>query len=1165
MAKHVLINNPAVGPARRILRTILSLAILAMCFTSGSLLQAASKTLPIKGEVFTVQGRTAFLILPQVIKPGEPIPWVWYAPTLKGLPGNAETWMFDQFLDKGIAIAGVDVGESYGSPDGRAVYSALYKELVDKRGLARKACLLARSRGGLMLYNWAAENSDAVACIAGIYPVCNLISYPGLARACSAYGLTEAQLADKLTEHNPINRLAPLAKAAVPICHIHGDSDSVVPLDRNSAVVKARYDTLGGKMTLEVVKGQGHNMWSGWFHSQPLVNFVIAHAREGRAGQSTGVSVTDLRCEYLTHPLGVDVEVPRFSWKIVDWSKTRGQKQTAFQIVVQADAPDGTDTPIDLWDSGKVTASTSVNNEYGGAALTSNQHCFWKVRVWDKDGHVTAWSPEAKFSMGLLQPSDWQGDWIRYKAADNIKHIWYRKTFSLDNVPSRAFVHLASIGYHELYVNGQRIGTRVLSPGVTNLEKRALYVTYDIASQLKTGDNVLAVWTGPGWARADGSYGKGVWKQDSIFKCQVNMSNGLSFHSDASWTCKISSSENLGLWKGGGRGEYGGEIIDARRHVADWNRASYDDADWANASIYDKSIIMSAEMMEPDRKVERLRPVKMTEGDGCYTFDMGRNFTGWLDMRLRHGKAGQGVKFMTANQSGKKIEFKQESHYIHDATGKGSFCHRFNYMAGRWITVEGLSYTPKLEDVTCYIVTNDRKRVGKFDCSKKLFNDIYETDLRTYIANTVNGVVMDCPHRERYGYGEIALACMWGCGIPNYDSAPFYSKTTRDWYDVQTEDGFVNTIAPQVYKGAGGTLWSSAPVTLTWEFYKAYGDTRKLAEGYQPMKKWLDYLHQYVLDEGVLTAYTGASRFLGDWATPHGSEYGNIPAAKLFNNCVYAYNLDIFVQVANLLDKPDVASIYARRLADLRKNAHAHFFNEETKTYIDGRQLSMAFPLYTGITPKHEREAVFANFVKEITHHTPYLDTGSPGLPILLKYIIEDVGRVDLLYHCLTRTEQPGYGYFLQQGQTTWPEYWQIVGHDSLIHTCYTSIAGYFTKGIGGILPDPDNYGMKRFIIKPNLVGDLTHANTTSGSYYGSMVSNWSRSGSRGQFHIEVPANTMAKVYIPARDVEDVSESGQPAAKAQGVTYREQDGIYAVFVVDSGDYNFISSSVPSAK
>lgn len=129
--------------------------------------------------------------------------------------------------------------------------------------------------------------------------------------------------------------------------------------------------------------------------------------------------------------------------------------------------------------------------------------------------------------------------------------------------------------------------------------------------------------------------------------------------------------------------------------------------------------------------------------------------------------------------------------------------------------MDGLSYQPTLNDLKGHIVTNDRKRTGSFVSSKELFNQIYEIDLRTYLANTVNGVTMDCPHRERYGYGKIALACTWGCAMLHFDSAPYYRKACRDWFDVQSEDGFVNTIAPQIYKGAGGTLWSRAPVTMT--------------------------------------------------------------------------------------------------------------------------------------------------------------------------------------------------------------------------------------------------------------------------------------------------------------------------------------------------------------
>ena len=234
--------------------------------------------LPLPGEVFEVGGCRAFVILPAVEnrRANRPIPWVWYAPTLAGLPEARENWMFERFLAAGIAVAGVDVGESYGNPEGRARFAAFYQELTGRRGFSRKPCLLPRSRGGLMLYNWAAEHPDCVGGIAGIYPVCNLRSWPGLDKACGAYGLTAAQLDGELTKHNPIERLAPLAKAGVPIFHIHGDKDDVVPLADNSALLAKRYRELGGSMRLRIAPGQGHNVWDGFFQCRELVEFVIA-------------------------------------------------------------------------------------------------------------------------------------------------------------------------------------------------------------------------------------------------------------------------------------------------------------------------------------------------------------------------------------------------------------------------------------------------------------------------------------------------------------------------------------------------------------------------------------------------------------------------------------------------------------------------------------------------------------------------------------------------------------------------------------------------------------------------------------------------------------------------------------------------------------------------
>jgi len=248
-----------------------------------------------KRENFTVAGHKAFVIIPSNAPTDRPIPWVWYAPTLgRGLPGGAEKWMFERFHRFGIAVAGIDVGESYGSPAGRALYQKLYEQLTTKRRFHRRPVLHARSRGGLMLYNWAVEHPDSVAGVVGIYPVCNIASYPGVKRAAPAFKMTAEQLQAKLTEHNPIDRLAPLAKAKVPIFHIHGDSDKIVPLDLNSAELAKRYTALGGPVEVEVVKGQGHNMWKGWFESQKLTDFAIAKAL-GRPGAAVAVLTEKLK------------------------------------------------------------------------------------------------------------------------------------------------------------------------------------------------------------------------------------------------------------------------------------------------------------------------------------------------------------------------------------------------------------------------------------------------------------------------------------------------------------------------------------------------------------------------------------------------------------------------------------------------------------------------------------------------------------------------------------------------------------------------------------------------------------------------------------------------------------------------------------------------------
>lgn len=274
--------------------SLLCSVILAIgfCHLAWSADPPAKKDLILPGEVFSIAGKTAFLFTPaaEQAADGKPAstdaavarPWILYSPTLPAYPDKAEQWMHEQFMRAGIAVAGIDTGESYGSPEAVKAAEALHAEMV-RRGYARKPALLGRSRGGLWASAWAIAHPDLTAGVGGIYPVYDWRSYPGIEKAAPAYGFAPDALLAQAGELCPIERIDVAANAGVPFCIIHGDVDELVPLEPNSGRLKQRYEALGkgDLVTLIVAEGQGHSFWEGFFHCQELVDFLVARARAG--------------------------------------------------------------------------------------------------------------------------------------------------------------------------------------------------------------------------------------------------------------------------------------------------------------------------------------------------------------------------------------------------------------------------------------------------------------------------------------------------------------------------------------------------------------------------------------------------------------------------------------------------------------------------------------------------------------------------------------------------------------------------------------------------------------------------------------------------------------------------------------------------------------------
>jgi len=914
------------------------------------------------------------------------------------------------------------------------------------------------------------------------------------------------------------------------------------------------------------------------------------------------VTPSDLRCEYRVDPLGVDNPAPRLSWKVIDSEKTRGQKQTGYQVLVASSVEILNQDKGDLWDSGGVKKSQSVNNVYEGVPLKSGQSCFWKVRVRDAEGHVSDWSPSARFSMGLLNSKDWKGEWILKADQKKTDHNWYRKNFTLSADPDSAFVYVASFGYHELYVNGKKVTENVMNPVSSYMKKRIPYLTYDISDYLNKGDNVIAVWHAAGWAR---------WRRireyrniPFVFKAQAEIIAGgkaLSLSSDISWKCKKSHSEYYGDWD---ILNFGGETIDDRLQEEGWNTAAYDDSSWANAVVFNAAELnsnipdgdnisiylgggksrtmrseysdikaeLSAQMVEPQVRFKEITPIEVLDnGDGTYRIDMGENYTGFFEMNLYNGKEGESVFFEISDQTELIMNWDQKSQYIYGKSGKGRFTNRFNIGAGRWITVYGLNYKPELKDIKGFVVTNDRKQISKFESSSELLNQIYKVNLDTYLANTMDGILVDCPHRERRGWGEVTVAAMYGDALPNFESGAYMEQYLQFQRDAQFKDGQIRAVINE--EDRPFLMWkANSPITV-WETYKMLGDKKVLRDNYDSMQKWMQWLcdaSDYETGGALKIGERGKREMpgLGDWCTPRGNfwDSSNSPDAAHFNNCVYAFMLECAQKTAEALGETKDAETYADRLKVQQKAVHKLSYDPATGKYLDGKQVDQAFALLAGVTPGKERNKVRAQLVDNVLYMFPYYDTGSSGQALYTRYFTEGGERMDLIYELLKDTRHPSYGYFIREGKTVWPERWSAVGN-SQIHTCYTGIGGYFIKGFGGIRPDPSDLGMKNFLIKPTPVGDLRFANTEFESMYGNIVVNWKRDDQTASYHIEVPPNCTAKVYLPALGKQDVKEGDVPAEKAEGVKYvgaesSDAVGNYVIYKVASGVYDFTVSEQP---
>ncbi len=891
------------------------------------------------------------------------------------------------------------------------------------------------------------------------------------------------------------------------------------------------------------------------------------------AGQS-GAPASGLTCEYLVNPLGIDVARPRLSWLLSPGA--RGRAQTAYRVLVASSSENLSKDRGDVWDSGRVNSTQSTWVEYGGRALGSGQKCFWKVRVWDEAGRPSPWSREALWSMGILSTPEWYGRWIGLPRPDGVKEgtplpfPWLRKTIQLKGRPRSATAYVNAQGYYELYVNGKKVGDQVLAPAVSDFSKRNLYLTHDIAEYLAPGDNCIALWLGRGWyVRGH----PGVIHDGPIVRAQfdVMLADGTAVRIGTDETWKVRESPITPLGKGTAFGDYGGERYDSRLELAGWNLAGLDDSGWKQAALFSPpQVVTAAQMVEPNRIIQPVKPVKIEESaPGVYMVQMERNYTGWFEIRLPSGlAAGSVVRLEYADfppSGGRFSTNNQRDEVVLKGGEAQTFCSRFNYHAFGWVRITGLSGPPSLEDMKGYLIHTGYEAAGEFESSNDLLNRIYRTVTWTYRCLTLGGYVVDCPHRERLGYGGDAGTSI-ETGMFNFTAGGLYNRWSADWRAAQDpRSGDLPYTAPNYQdQGGGGPMWSGFIITLPWQLYLQYGDRRALETNYPAMQKWLEFAATRTVDK-MLQPYNSFGmrmpqwNFLGDWVAPRRNGQGDIgrdpQSAKLINNLHYLYTLQIMAKVAAILDKKTDAARYEADAAALQVVLHERFFDSARGIYAGGEQPYLAMPLLLGVTPTALRDSVTRTLEQTIlVKNSGHIDAGMHGTYFLLMFLMEE-DRNDLVYTMATKTDYPSWGNMLEQGATTIWESWNGMSH---IHDTLISIGSWFIQGLGGIRIDEKSPGFRHFVIKPAPVGDLTFARTRYRSPYGPIASNWRLD--KGVMHLEVtvPPGTTAAVYVPASSPTDVTEGGRAAARARGVRSSRVEKGKAVFEVDAGQYSFSS-------
>lgn len=901
-------------------------------------------------------------------------------------------------------------------------------------------------------------------------------------------------------------------------------------------------------------------------HQIVIILFTIFAIHSCSVESTNPESPSNLRVQGYNEQIGIDLANPCFAWYVND--KDRGEYQTAYRILVASSEEKLNANNGDIWDSGKVQSMEQYGIRYEGSKLESNTNYFWKVMTWDKDDKQSPWSENKKFSTGFLNPSEWTASWIT--SAEITPSIPYmvRKQFNISKAINYGIINISGVGNFELRLNGNKVGDHELDPGWTEYTKSQQYVSFDVTSLLKEGENVIGVWLADGFMdlRNPGGRYMGYWEHSDgpkrmIAELVIRYSDGSveKIISDETWKTSFGPITFSNI--------FGGEDYDARKEKDGWDTAGYNDSDWKSViKTNSPGGILKSQSQPPVKIVEVLTPSSKNQKEDTIEVVFDKTFAGNYEVSLS-GKPGQSViirMYDGTNVGWGNEHFNTYCQYTLKGEGIETFKPKFYYWGLNKLIITGASLSqsdtlPQLHDAKGYVLSASAKQTGNFNSSDEMYNHIFAIN-RQGITSNLYSSITDCPHREKAAWmNDINFTLPSFTAI--YDMSDYIPKIIQDIAESQHEEGWILSRSPNYRE----PIDSSNPFTCSpfyditsmrfpWTMYQQYGDKQVLQEQYDVAKTSLAYLTSkssgYLIDYG-----------LGDWLSPNKVE------REFIETCVYYDFVHYMAKWAEVIEKPEDVNYYNTLSTNIKEAFNKKYFNYSTHNY-GTQQTANSVPLYHGMYPEGEEQNVFDALIKSIEASNYTINCGQNAHGYMLQ-VLSRYGRDDIVGRIHTNKNGPSFGHWVTIGKTNTPENWD--GSLSQQHHMNDAFPEWLCNNLAGISPLTPGFDTVRIRPTSSTTYVPEMVSYSLETLKGVIISNWKRGKDSYELEVTIPTNCRANVHVPTFGLSEVSisegknnlwKNGSATNQSKDIQYIGLDGEYpsnnnyVIFDTGSGNYKF---------